>query len=138
MKTLFYLFTILVLLAGCTNDKPRPEGHIKANSLHTPNGQLEAITTMQQEKKASQMHIKHHVKGRNVYIECFIPNFSLSKRGKDHGYLQLYVDGKIKDKIHTAAFFIKDLSRGDHQITIEMVSNHSKQNKIKQTIHVTI
>ncbi|WP_243289993.1 hypothetical protein [Bacillus sp. FJAT-47783] len=112
---------LLVLLAGCTNDKPTPEGvtHDTVPTIEVLNMQELSHSTDQ------SMSVRHHVRGNRVYVECYVSHFTFSE---GNGYLQLSIDGNKIKRLRTAAFVIKDLSKGKHQIKVELVKNdHSKQ-----------
>lgn len=72
----------------------------------------EAVETAVQPR---QLNVTHHVKGSNVYIECYIPNFSFSdKRGEKvngEGYLNLYIDGKKQMKFIQLLLSLKDWTK---------------------------
>ncbi|MEC1640832.1 hypothetical protein P9E76_09700 [Schinkia azotoformans] len=90
------------------------------------------------------MSVKHQVKGKDIYVECVISNFTFSK--KDHkkinqngfGYMQLYLNNQKIDNIYTAAFIVKGLPAGKHQIKLELVHNDGTPYNIQKEFDVTI
>ncbi|WP_010282733.1 hypothetical protein [Bacillus timonensis] len=88
------------------------------------------------------IQVVHHVRGNDVYMECIIPNFIFKKSGgikKDgEGHLHVLIDGKRTEKISTAAFIIKGLSKGEHTLKIQVVHNDLTNYPLEQTIHVQI
>lgn len=90
------------------------------------------------------MSVKHQVKGKDIYVECVISEFTFSKR--DHkkinqngvGYLELYLNGNKIDNIYTAAFIIKGLPVGKHQIKLALVHNDGTPYNIQKEFDVTI
>lgn len=116
---------LLLLLASCTNDKPTPEGvtHDTVPTIEVLN--MQGLSSANGKKTGHSMSVRHHVRGNRVYVECYVSHFTFSDGS---GYLQLSIDGKKVKKLRTAAFVIKDLSKGKHQIKVELVkNNHSKQ-----------
>lgn len=92
----------------------------------------------------SFVSVKHQVKGKDIYVECVISDFTFSKR--DHkkinqnrsGYLQLYLNGQKIDNIYTAAFIIKGLPVGKHQIKLELVHNDGTPYNVQKEFDVTV
>jgi hypothetical protein len=52
--------------------------------------------------------------------------------------MNLYVDEKKTDEIHTAAFIIKGLEKGTHTISLELLHNDSSKYHLKKTWNVTV
>jgi hypothetical protein len=57
---------------------------------------------------------------------------------KDKGKILLYVDGKKKEEIFSAAFIIKGLSSGKHRIRLELVKENQPISKLKREFYVSI
>ncbi|MGG4490646.1 hypothetical protein [Metabacillus idriensis] len=138
MKHFLMLILFLVFLTACTNEKPRPEGD--AVPMEISIAKRDAMEAGAQTGR--QLYVNHHIKGQNVYIECFVPNFTFSnehgKKINGEGYMNLYVDGKKTDEIHTAAFIIKGLKTGTHTISLELLHNDSSKYHLKKTWNVTV
>ncbi|WP_017753602.1 hypothetical protein [Calidifontibacillus oryziterrae] len=90
------------------------------------------------------MSVKEFVKGNDVFVECVISDFTFSKRDgtkknkQGYGFLQLYLNGKKIDNIYTAAFIIKGLPIGKHQIKLELVNNDGTPYGIEHNFEVEI
>ncbi|KKI93958.1 hypothetical protein WQ54_01530 [Bacillus sp. SA1-12] len=101
----------------------------------------DVIEVVSQNRESSFM-IKHHVRNRSVYVECYIPNFKFKKTGGNkvagEGHLSVYVDGKKVDDMNTAAFVVKGLEPGNHVMTVEVVHNDSSSYNLKKTLEVNI
>ncbi|MDR4886620.1 hypothetical protein RGU12_03530 [Fredinandcohnia sp. QZ13] len=86
--------------------------------------------------------VKHQVRGNDVYLECLIPNFTFKQSGGQkrdgEGHLNVIIDGKRVEKISTAAFIIKGLTRGEHTLAIQVVHNDLTTYPLEHTIHVQI
>ncbi|WP_299086923.1 hypothetical protein [uncultured Metabacillus sp.] len=141
MKRLLALFVIILCLSGCTEDKPRPEGSVNVIPIQIADVSKDAIEVVSQ-KSQSPFTIKHHVRNRAVYVECYIPNFIFKEAGgkkvAGEGHLTVYVDGKKVDDMNTAAFVVRGLEQGNHIITVEVVHNDSSSYNLKKTWEVTI
>lgn len=88
------------------------------------------------------LHVNHHVRGNDVYLECMIPNFTFKQSGghktEGEGHLNVIVDGQRTEKISTAAFIIKGLTKGEHTLKIQVVHNDLTNYNLDHTIHVHI
>jgi len=108
------------------------------------NQAVEATSLAQKTDLNNPISVKHQVKGNDIYVECVISNFNFSARGDKEinkngfGYLQLYLNGKKIDNIYTAAFIIKGLPVGKHQIKLVLVHNDSTPYGVSEEFEVTI
>lgn len=88
------------------------------------------------------IQVEHHVRGNDVYLECIIPNFTFKQSGgqkKDgEGHLNVTIDGKRTEKISTAAFIMKGLSKGGHTIKIQVVHNDLTKYPLEHSIQIQI
>lgn len=139
MIKIFMMFILLLLpLTACNNEKPRPEGDAVPMEISLMDS--DAVEVAKQTGR--QLFVNHHIKGSNIYIECFVPNFIFTdQRGQKvngEGYLNLYVDEKKTDEIHTAAFIIKGLEKGTHTISLELLHNDSTKYHLKKTWNVSV
>lgn len=141
MKRLYAFVLLLFVLTGCVEDKPRPEGKLEIVPLHVTNVLNDSVEVVSQQHDES-INIKHHIRNQNVYVECYIPNFTFKeKRGnkvKGEGHLILHVDGEKVDDMNTAAFIVKGLEKGVHEMSVEVVHNDSTSYNLKKTWNVTI
>ncbi|WP_273125346.1 hypothetical protein [Bacillus weihaiensis] len=141
MKWFITALMIVVFLCGCVEDKPRPKGMVDAAPVQIEDLSNEAVQVMTQSKERT-LDVSYHVKNQNVYIECYIPSFQFaeSKKGQTQGegHLQVIVDGKRINDIYTAAFIVKGLSKGTHQIDIEVVHNNSHSYSLQESIQVVV
>ncbi|MGD7008547.1 hypothetical protein [Metabacillus sp. 84] len=123
VRTILFLLIVL-FAAGCTNDKPRPEGI--SGITGTP-------AASAQELKKGSYSVHHFVKGNTVFVECFFPNGNFGKKkdlSKGELFITVTVDGKNAQKYFTPAFSIHGLKKGYHEISLE-VSAHNEP----ETVH---
>ncbi|WP_051475546.1 hypothetical protein [Bacillus sp. J37] len=132
---------LLCILSGCVEDKPRPEGSMSVVPLDIVEASESAIEVSSL-KQPIDIVVNHHVRGQNIYVECYIPSFTFKEKGganvNGEGHIQVYVDGKRVDEISTAAFIIKGLEKGKHHLMIEVVHNDSSDYQLKKSWNVNI
>jgi hypothetical protein len=145
MKFLMLMMVNVILLVGCSlhnNDKVDLSENITVVPIEVNESDtLEAVA--KNEKRS--LSVKHEVKGKDVYIECYVPNFHFSqenvgKRNKDgEGHIHLYLNGEKITKIYKAAFIVKGLPSGKHKIKIEIAhNNHTPYDKLDEELEVEI
>jgi len=142
MYRFILFFTCFVwALTGCVEDKPRPEGGISVVPLQIIDTSQSAIEVVSQ-KQPRNLVVNHHVRGQNVYVECFVPSFTFKEKGgmkvNGEGHVNVFVDGKRVEEISTAAFIIKGLEKGNHQLKVEVVHNDSSSYNLKKSWNVSI
>jgi hypothetical protein len=141
MKRLLFLGLICFLLSGCTQDKPKPEGSVEIIPLQVSNMKNSAVEVVSQQQNAT-LTIKHHVRNQNVYVECFIPHFTFKDKGgkrvTGEGHIVLYVDGKKVEDMNTAAFIVKGLDKGVHDMKVEVFHNDSTSYNLKKSWQINI
>ncbi|OIU72338.1 hypothetical protein [Rossellomorea aquimaris] len=117
---------LLMVLSGCKDNAP-PEP--------------ESFSFVKKAQAQETLAVKHIVQGNQVFIECIVPDvtFSSSKKGAKKGKIVVTsnTNGLYKE-YHTAAFVIKNLPKGNHILTIEVVSPKNKSLGIKKQVYVTI
>lgn len=88
--------------------------------------------------------VTHEVRDGDVYVECFIDGFLFSeeKAGTQHqegeGHFRLYVDDEHIDTLYQAAFIVKGLSSGDHDIQVVIVKNDRTPYDLEKAVQVHI
>ncbi|MDX8364942.1 hypothetical protein [Cytobacillus sp. IB215665] len=140
------MFTIYLLLAmsiiqACGNEKPTPETDVTVLSVRDNNLDKVAIQATTQQT-TSKISITHLVKGQDVYVECYVPNFVFQKEKKANkngeGHIEVFVNNKKVETISTAAFVIKGLPKGTYNIKIDLVHNDSTSYQQTKEFQVTI
>lgn len=71
----------------------------------------------------SDVKINHIIKGRDVYIECIIPDFSFQTENRQRGNVQVFLNDKKFKEVNQAAFILKDLPTGNQKITLKFVDD---------------
>lgn len=77
---------------------------------------------------ASDVTINHKIKGKDVYIECIIPNFSFQKENaetnQERGNVHVFLNDKKFKEVNQAAFILKNLPSGNHKITLKFMDSN--------------
>jgi hypothetical protein len=136
-----YVFAIigLLMINACGTDDPKPPEAMAMDTLIVMGEAVEVSTVVNE----SNVTVRHHVKGKDVYVEVVVPGFTFSspnqkKNVNGQGYLKLYLNGEQIDEIHQAAFIVKGLPTGKHTLKIELVHNDSTSYGIKEDMSITI
>lgn len=130
-----FVFLIGLLLNACHKDIPDPEvkREVSIVPMHTVRAENDVVVLGM--KSEQSFSVQHHVKENNVYVECFIPSISFANRNTS---LIVSVDGKQKKVVTTAAFIIKGLSKGSHQIQLQVVEKNQRREDMKKNFEVLI
>jgi hypothetical protein len=140
MKSILFALSLLVISACGTDDPKPPEASL--TPAHITNTLGEAVVASAAITK-DNVTVRHNVKDKNVYVEVVIPGFNFSsatnkKKVDGEGYIHLYLNGKKVDEIHQAAFIVKGLPSGKHNLKIELVQNDSTSYGIEEEFSVTV
>jgi uncharacterized protein (UPF0333 family) len=138
LKRLGLTIIILLIATACNNDKPEPETKIRIEAI-TNNKNVIPVLSQNGQRT---MNVKHQIRGKDVFIECVVTNFTF-KKGKQkkvegEGHINLYLNGQKVDEISTAAFIVKGLPNGKHVIRLELVYNDSSKYGLDHEFEVNI
>ncbi|MBU8877694.1 hypothetical protein BGM26_01660 [Bacillus sp. FJAT-29790] len=141
MRRAIYLFLGCLLLAvsGCHKEIPEPEVKIIVQPVSDTDVPLVVPVSIIENTSKDPFYVRHQVKGREVLIECIIQGvtFRESNTG-NRGKMILYVDGKKREEIDSAAFIVRGLSPGTHRLKLEVVKANNTAYKLKKEFYVTI
>ncbi|WP_226665872.1 hypothetical protein [Metabacillus litoralis] len=136
------LALLMIILVGCTEDKPRPKGVVSDVIPVQVNNLSEDVVAVVNQTNKNTFDLNYHIREQNVYVECFIPGFIFedmnSKNRKDKVHLNVTVDGQKTLEIYTAAFILKGLDKGVHDIAVEVMQSDSSSNLMKKTFQIKI
>ncbi|MEH7122984.1 hypothetical protein V7122_24185 [Bacillus sp. JJ1532] len=141
MKRFIYLYILCLFvgLAGCQNDKPKPETKLKIQPVNISNFNHDVPVLALTTSNKDLFYVNHQVKGKNIFIECVVPGITFRESNNaNKGSIILYVDGKKKEKISSAAFIVKGVPTGTHRIKLEVVKDNHKKPIMKKEFYVTI
>lgn len=139
MMKIAYMITILLalqMLFGCKKDIPEPEMQFKVIPMATVHAEDDLPVLM--EKGQDRFMVQHHIKEDRVFVECILPDITFRENSPNQGKIILYVDGKKKEEITTAAFIIKGLPEGNHQIRLEVVNLKNEPYHLQKEFTVSI
>lgn len=130
----FFFILMSIALIACQKDLPEPETKNRVvSAAQLPNDVVSV--------KGESFRVKSFVKGNDVFIECFVSNFSFredDKNGSRLGKMIVYVDGQKYNQYSTAAFIIKDLKSGNHRISLQIVDSNGHTTSLKKEMVVSI
>ena len=135
MKKIIYptiLFIILTILVSCQNDKPKPETK-REFSLVSPEKVFASSFVI--EEVEDPFFVKHHVKGSDVYIECIVKGASFREK---NAKIIVYIDGEKKEEKTNAAFVLKGLKPGKHQIQLQLKKAKNSNSAIIEEFNVLV
>jgi hypothetical protein len=123
---------ILTILVSCQNDKPKPETK-RGFSLVSPEKVF--ASSFVTEEVEDPFFVKHHVKGRDVYIECIVKGASFREK---NAKIIVYIDGKKEEEKTNAAFVLKGLEPGKHQIQLQLKKAKNSNSAIIEEFNVLV
>lgn len=124
MRYFVVILLIGSLLTACSNKIPEPENVAQAatkNEISDP------------------FNVNYFVKGNSVFVECYIKDYSFSNHNQKHQTtVYVYMDDKKVKAVNTAAFIIKDIPVGPHQMRLVIHNTGKKVDLIKQfKVHIS-
>ncbi|MCM3708690.1 MULTISPECIES: lipoprotein [Cytobacillus] len=140
MKRQKYIFILLLIfvLSACQKDIPEPETNAEAKVNAVKAEQLLPVSGVESSAR-DPFFVKHQIKGKDVFVECIVQDVSFRKQSsKEKGKILLYINGKKKDEIHSAAFIIKGLPSGKHRIGLELFKGNRSEASLKREFLVLI
>jgi len=94
--------------------------------------------TAKNEEKNDPFFVKYKVNGKEVFIECIVQGVTFRDNAANKGKILLYVDGVKKEEISSAAFIVRGLPSGTHQLKLEVVQADDSQLQMTKEFYVTI
>lgn len=129
----------LVTLAGCQKDIPEPETKIAVLSVNNNDFSSDIPVSGIEHQQTGPFFVRHQVKGKDVLIECIVQGITFREsNAHNKGKILLYVDGKKREEISSAAFIVKGLSSGTHQLKLDIINEKDASLHLKKEFYVTI
>lgn len=127
MRAILSFFVLLLILSGCRQELPEPEV-------------MSAKASEQTQEEMADMKVHHTVQGKSLLIECFIPNISFSRdrQSNELGKVILSINGKFHAEYETAAFIVKNLPKGNHEIQLDVVNLKNEPLGMSEQFQITI
>lgn len=139
MKKLLISLPIILLLSACKEDIPDPEVNNEKQAIlsHFSGESVQASNSPVQDKM--NLAVQYVVKGRDVYLECKVNGITFrTDNGKKQGKVLIDIDGQDMKEFHSAAFVLRDLKVGSHQIKVKVVSLSDDSYNLEKNILVKI
>lgn len=79
--------------------------------------------------KTPTFFVQSKTNGKDVFVECILSGISFRQsdhKGQKVGKLVIWVDGKRTKEVNAAAFIIKGLPPGQHEVKLEVVDLNNK------------
>jgi hypothetical protein len=95
-------------------------------------------------QQETTMVTTHKVVGNDLHLEFELTNFTLSlenvnkEKGKGEGHIHLYIDGKKMTKIYDKTYVWKALTKGEHEIRVELAHNDHDPYGVEETFEIDI
>ncbi|KAB2337391.1 hypothetical protein F7731_07200 [Cytobacillus depressus] len=139
MKRIVYLYIVFLLFAaGCQTNKPKPETKMLIKPVNISQEENAVPVTTKMDNK-DLFYVNHQVQGKNVLIECMVHGVTFrDTNSSNKGKIILYVDGKKKEEISSAAFIVKGLSAGTHRIKLEVMKKNNRAPIMQKEFYVSI
>lgn len=134
-----YIVCLLMMISACRKDLPEPEtkNSGKPISIHTVSLDIPVFKTSFSSNEP--FFVNHKIEGRNVLIECIVQGITFRETdGNNKGKIILYVDGKKKEEILSAAFIVKGLSSGKHRLKLQVITENGSSILMEKEFNVTI
>lgn len=140
MKKKNWMFLISVILFGifssCQPELPAPKTKhfsFMSNRIVSASNQIPA------EKPSLVVH--YQTKGDNLLVECIVTGITFREMDQSQprvGKMIVWLDGKKKQEVSAAAFIIKGLSKGNHQLRLEVVNLQNKPYGLSKDFNIHI
>jgi len=141
MKVFKYLLIVclLFMFVSCKKDIPKPETNLDIFPIiNTDLSTVVPVSTLIFNEN-DPFYVRHQVKDNNVLIECIVPGITFrNKSTSNRGKIIIYVDGKKKEEISSAAFIIKGLPSGTHRLKLEAIKIKDSSFHLQREFYVTI
>lgn len=132
MKYPFYSLSALMLVSSYLYVN---ENVSKSRAL-MPIPSTEVLSAMTQVRDDFQVGFS--TKGTSVFVDCYTREYSFTPNSeKPLASVLVYVDGAKVDEMRTAAFIVKDLSQGKHQIKVKLIDEQKQTTYTKEfSVHI--
>lgn len=129
---------ILLTAAGCKRNIPKPETN--SNMLPIINTDSFSVFAASSVNLSSDpFYVKSHVNGKDVFIECIIPAVTFRDiNANNKAKIIVYVNGKKKEEVTSAAFIMKGLPAGTHRVKLKVVKIKDASYQLQKEFLVTI
>ncbi|QPC46228.1 hypothetical protein [Mangrovibacillus cuniculi] len=90
-------------------------------------------------KSPNTFTVNHLVQQQDVYVDCYVEGVTLSGLGKGKkAKAVVSIDGIVVGQFHQAAFILKDVSKGEHILTVEIKERTGKSLGMKKDLPISV
>ena len=141
MRGFIYLLLscFLFSMVGCKRDIPKPESNNNMLPIiNTDSSNVVAASSLNL-NYSDPFYVKSHVNGKDVFIECIVPAVTFREtNAKNKAKIIVFVNGKKKEEVSSAAFIIKGLPSGTHRVKLKVVKIRDTSYHLQKEFLVTI
>ncbi|RFU63394.1 hypothetical protein [Peribacillus glennii] len=137
MKWLVTVFLLVLIVSGCGNKIPEPQYNQKTPEVLGRGHSASAESIKPDGDRGFEA--KYFMKGNSLYVDCFLRGFSLSPSyGKERAKIRCYMDGKRIADYQTAAFIVKKMPQGRHEMLLEILKANGQPAGLKKGFTVEV
>ncbi|WML43583.1 hypothetical protein [Neobacillus sp. PS3-40] len=145
-RSWFFFISILLLgvLSGFQSDLPKSDTIQKSLPIKNSSTSMQersVITANQIPTEKQSLFVHYQTKGNNLFVECIVTGISfreLDQSQQKVGKIIVWLDGKKKQEADAAAFIIKGLTNGNHQLKLEVVNLKNEPYGLSKEFDITI
>lgn len=139
MRRWFFYLTIVssLLLMACKKDVPEPE----VSAVINPVIMNDVGRSNDKRKNESALIVHHHLDGNNLFVECIVKGVTFRDEQStdvNKGKIVVYLNGNKQTEVRSAAFILKGLPSGHHEIKLDIVSPDNERYNLEKEFSVTI
>lgn len=132
---------IIGILTGCHRDIPKPESKVTMAVKHVAAAEHARHQQLSNQTQKPSLFVQHKIKGNQVFVECILTGISFRETdnaGQKVGKLVVWVDGKRTNEVASAAFIMKNLPPGNHNVKLEVVKLNNESYGLTKEFLVNI
>lgn len=90
-------------------------------------------------KSSNAFTVNHLVQQQDVYVDCYVEGVTLSGLGDGKkAKAVVSIDGVVVGQFHQAAFILKNVSKGEHILTVEIKERTGKSLGMKKDLVISV
>jgi hypothetical protein len=145
MKNWTFLIPILLfgIFSSCQPDLPNPKTKHKLFPVENFSFMHKNVVsaTMQTSTERPSLLVHYQTNGDNLLVECIVTGITFREQDQSQqkiGKMIVWLDGKKKQEVSAAAFIMKGLSNGNHQLKVELVNLQNKPYGLSKEFNINI
>ncbi|GAA0338829.1 hypothetical protein GCM10008967_31390 [Bacillus carboniphilus] len=121
-KLLTYcLICSALVVTACNKDIPEPETIEEKKIVPVSDPIIYTFQPLPQQTWSLQQFVKNGT----LYVECYAPGISFTGQDskKEKGRILVFIDGEKRGEYQRAAFQVKNMPKGNSDITVKIISD---------------